>query len=286
MNRSLTCDLIKPSPVFRNSFAEDHPTCFGHRQICACQNPCSNCEPMSPIDSSNSTITNYKHISSSTLLSAPLSWLPGRHNFDSEDPFVDPPSRVRGIGDFMENPLLGGLDLVIPNPLAGTWSLYKSWKRTPVLCPQVVISESPPSFQCSDVYDARVSSWCFRPPIPRTLHVAIPGDLVSPGLRSGLFLPAFTSSPRVSLAQEETARSQPTARLTPGGPVFLSPSPGFRGSRVVLGMNKLQGLRELLAVLDEAVVDIAECDLILGEDRYSQWHGLNWEDLGECVRRF
>ncbi|KAF9446881.1 hypothetical protein P691DRAFT_776541 [Macrolepiota fuliginosa MF-IS2] len=281
MNRSLTCDLTKPLPVFRNSFVEGRPMCFDRRQFCACRNPCSNCESMSPIEPSNSASVNYKYISSSILSSAPPNRLPRRHSFDSEGPFVDPPSRVRGIGDLMENHSLGGLDLVMPNRPTSARPPNKSWIPIPVLCPQVVISEPPPSFRCSDVYDAWVSSWCFQPAIPRTLHAAIPGDLVSPCLQSGLFSPAFTSSPRVSLVQEKTARSEPTARLASGGPVFLSPSPALviANPRVVSGMNKLKGLRELLAVLDEAVVNIAGSDLILGEDRDSQWHGLNWEDL-------
>ncbi|KAF9446886.1 hypothetical protein P691DRAFT_157278 [Macrolepiota fuliginosa MF-IS2] len=91
MNRFLTYDLTKPLPVFRNSFVKDRPTCFGRRQFCACQNPCSNCESMSPIKPSGSASANHKHISSSTLLNAPPSWLPRPHGLDSEGPFVDPP---------------------------------------------------------------------------------------------------------------------------------------------------------------------------------------------------
>lgn len=230
-------DLTKPSHMSRNGLSGESG-CDGRRRFCACRHPCSDFLSVSPTAGTPSLDT--KRVSSSTI--------PRRYSFDA-NPFADSITKAQS---FTGNSLLNSLDLVVPNSPAGTrpsslWTM-KAWTPgQPILGhgTDQVIASPPLAFRRSDAYDAWLSSWCFRPTTVGAPTLSVPSIMVSSASQSNPFLPSYTSSPKIAPTQKKV--------LVPGGLKCLTPSIRLaaRDSRVVSGMNKLQNLRELLAILDE-----------------------------------
>lgn len=177
----------------------------------------------------------------------------------------------------MRNSLLRGLGLVVSDPPAGDWQrgscALEFWDPSGldvVPSSEAIIAEPSIPLQCSDFYDAWISSWCFQPTSPETLGV------VSPSLQPGISLSPDTSSQRTSPVQEKTVTHDFTEVKTSGEPRFPS---GARASWVVSGVDNLRNIRDLLAILDEAVAHNNTQLPMAEEDGRGESRDLRWRDI-------
>ncbi|XP_006454931.1 hypothetical protein AGABI2DRAFT_114701 [Agaricus bisporus var. bisporus H97] len=250
--------LEKPTRVLLNGSLDDTGR-TGRRKFCACRQPCSDFAPVSPVADTPPLVS--KRISSQTIQR--------RRSFDA-DPFADPTSKIR---NFLESPLLGGLDLAAgARPLNG-WTA-KPW--TPRHIAEIDVPSPSLSFRRSDIYDAWLSSWCFRPAVPRSSNLPVPDIIVSPVPHQSPFL-----SPCVS---DDSLTTAPSQRTSPNRFRYgLVPGLASRSSRIVSGIHKLQNLRELLVLLDETVA-ATQRDLSLeGELPREDVEFSRRQDLGATV---
>jgi hypothetical protein len=251
-------DPTKPTRAHLNDSLEDTGR-TGRRKFCACRQPCSDFVPVSPAADSPAFVS--KRISSSTMQ---------RRRSCDADPFADPASRPRNV---LESPLLCSLDLAAGARPLGGWAA-KPW--TPRHVAEIVIPSPSLSFRRSDIYDAWLSSWCFRPAVSGSSNLPVPDIVVSPVSHPSPFLPPCATDLPISPSQGTSPRSR--FRLAPGL--------ASRDSRIVSGIHKLQNLRELLALLDETVA-ATQRDLSLeGEPRHvelSRRHDLGATATGQAL---
>lgn len=259
-----------------------HPD--GPRQFCGCKNPCSNYVSISP------TLETFPTTGSNNMRNELLSSdAQQKRNIGSQH-LPEPPARRT----MLENSVLGGLELVLPELSLELWQqdLDASETSGPTISttelkPEKVIAKPPQTFRRSDVYDSWMSSWCFRPAILRSPNVPLPGILASSSPKLGLeFLPSSTSSPRVSTRNTGLCDSGFVfEQLRPHGLTYHSPfGISSRNSRVLSGMNKLQNLRELLVILDQTMATSAVSHTSRLSSGRDKWRDLDWEDTGSVWR--
>ncbi|KXN85592.1 hypothetical protein AN958_11087 [Leucoagaricus sp. SymC.cos] len=274
------------SGAYRNPIDDrNSPTWASRRQFCGCKKLCSEYAAISPplrLGAVPLTIG----LDTLGIHSTRATSMQRRHSFGGDS--VRDTWRPQTL---LDDPLLSGLELVLPRSLDPP---RKTQRTSEAYIPcdsrssspgrQKVIPEPPSAHHRSSAYDAWMTSWCFRPAILRS---PLPEILVSSSPQFDLnFLPLSTSSPRVSVL--EAGQANTISSMTPHAKrlTHLSPSSGLlsRHSRVLSGMNKVQNLRDLLAVLDQTMAaSAATQDIRLSKSSF-EWEELNWEDVDSMWR--